>query len=87
MNTFEVKPSTNYDIIKPLFVEYSQIKGAEGCFVSFEKEFSFLHHPPTFGTHCEKRGLPTECADAEYINVYYDAPKITPPTFFQISTQ
>ena len=42
MNTFEVKPSTNYDIIKSLFVEYSQIKGAEGCFVSFEKELADL---------------------------------------------
>ena len=42
MNTFEVKPSTNYDIIKTLFVEYSQIKGAEGCFVSFEKELADL---------------------------------------------
>ena len=42
MKTFEVKPSTNYDIIKPLFVEYSQIKGAEGCFVSFEKELADL---------------------------------------------
>ena len=42
MKTFEVKPSTNYDIIKSLFVEYSQIKGAEGCFVSFEKELADL---------------------------------------------
>ena len=42
MNTFEVKPSTNYAIIKSLFVEYSHIKGAEGCFVSFEKELADL---------------------------------------------
>ena len=28
--------------------------------------------------YCEKRGLPTECADAEYINVYYDDPETTP---------
>ena len=42
MTNFEVKPSTNYEIIKSLFVEYSQIKGAEGCFVSFEKELADL---------------------------------------------
>ena len=42
MTNFEVKPSTNYEIIKTLFVEYSQIKGAEGCFVSFEKELADL---------------------------------------------
>ncbi|MBR4266561.1 MAG: GNAT family N-acetyltransferase [Bacteroidales bacterium] len=42
MKNFEVKTSTDYDIIKSLFVEYSQIKGAEGCFVSFEKELADL---------------------------------------------
>ena len=42
MKTFEVKPSSDYSIIKSLFVEYSQIKGAEGCFVSFEKELADL---------------------------------------------
>ncbi|MBE6340564.1 MAG: GNAT family N-acetyltransferase [Bacteroidales bacterium] len=42
MTHFEVTTSTNYDIIKTLFVEYSKIKGAEGCFVSFEKELADL---------------------------------------------
>ena len=42
MKNFEVTTSTDYDIIKTLFVEYSQIKGAEGCFVSFEKELADL---------------------------------------------
>ena len=42
MKNFEVTISTDYDIIKTLFVEYSQIKGAEGCFVSFEKELADL---------------------------------------------
>ena len=37
---FEVKNSDDYTIIKELFSEYSQIKGTEGCFVSFDKEFT-----------------------------------------------
>lgn len=39
---FKVKESKDYEVIKGLFKEYSQIKGAEGCFVSFEKELSDL---------------------------------------------
>ena len=39
---FEVKNSDDYTIIKELFSEYSQIKGAEGCFVSFDKELADL---------------------------------------------
>ncbi|MBQ3634848.1 MAG: GNAT family N-acetyltransferase [Bacteroidales bacterium] len=42
MNNLEIKESTDYEVIKALFVEYSQIKGAEGCFVSFEKELADL---------------------------------------------
>ena len=38
----EVKCSEDYSTIKELFVEYSQIKGAEGCFVSFDKELADL---------------------------------------------
>lgn len=38
----EVKCSTEYTVIKNLFTEYSQIKGAEGCFVSFDKELADL---------------------------------------------
>ena len=39
---FEVKNSDDYTIIKELFSEYSQIKGAEGCFVSFDKKLADL---------------------------------------------
>lgn len=39
---FKVKESKDYEVIKDLFKEYSQIKGAEGCFVSFDKEISDL---------------------------------------------
>ena len=38
----EVTRSDDYSVIKNLFIEYSQIKGAEGCFVSFEKELADL---------------------------------------------
>ena len=39
---FETKECTNPDIVKELFVEYSHIKGAENCFVSFDKELNDL---------------------------------------------
>ena len=39
---FETRECTNLDIVKELFVEYSHIKGAEGCFVSFDKELNDL---------------------------------------------
>ena len=39
---FETKKCTNPDIVKELFVEYSHIKGAESCFVSFDKELNDL---------------------------------------------
>ena len=39
---FKVKESKDYEVIKDLFKEYSKIKGAEGCFVSFDKEISDL---------------------------------------------
>ena len=42
MSTFKVTESNDYETIKSLFVDYSQIKGAEGCFVSFEKELADL---------------------------------------------
>ena len=38
----EIKCSEDYSTIKDLFVEYSGIKGAEGCFVSFDKELADL---------------------------------------------
>ena len=40
---FSVKECTNLEEIKALFIEYSQIKGAEGCFVSFDKELADLN--------------------------------------------
>ena len=39
---FEVKACNNTEIIKELFVEYSNIRGAESCFVSFDKELADL---------------------------------------------
>ena len=39
---FETKECTNPDIVKEFFVEYSHIKGAESCFVSFDKELNDL---------------------------------------------
>ena len=42
MADFKVTECKDYDVVKELFVEYSKIKGAEGCFVSFDKEISDL---------------------------------------------
>ena len=39
---FEVKECSDLEVIKDLFVEYSHIKGAESCFVSFDKELNDL---------------------------------------------
>ena len=42
MGVFEVKECNDTEVVKKLFTEYSQIKGAESCFVSFDKELSDL---------------------------------------------
>ena len=42
MGTFEVKDSNDTEVVKALFKDYSQIKGAESCFVSFDKELADL---------------------------------------------
>ena len=42
MEVFEVKECNDTEVVKKLFTEYSQIKGAESCFVSFDKELSDL---------------------------------------------
>ena len=39
---FEVRECGDLTDIKNLFVEYSQLKGAESCFVSFDRELSDL---------------------------------------------
>ena len=39
---FKVKEYSDIEVIKSLFVEYSHIKGAESCFVSFDKELNDL---------------------------------------------
>ncbi len=39
---FTVRECSDTEVIKPLFVEYSHIKGAESCFVSFDKELNDL---------------------------------------------
>lgn len=38
--SFKVKECSDIEVIKALFVEYSHIKGAESCFVSFDKELN-----------------------------------------------
>ena len=42
MDSFVVKECNDTTVIKALFTEYSQIKGAESCFVSFDKELADL---------------------------------------------
>ena len=42
MADFEVRECKNTGVVKELFKEYSQIKGAESCFVSFDKELADL---------------------------------------------
>lgn len=41
-NQFTVNECNDLTVIRELFLEYSQIKGAESCFVSFENEISNL---------------------------------------------
>ena len=40
--SFKVKECSDIEVIKALFIEYSHIKGAESCFVSFDKELNDL---------------------------------------------
>lgn len=42
MNDFTVRECYEPEVVKNLFLEYSQIKGAESCFVSFDKELNDL---------------------------------------------
>jgi N-acetylglutamate synthase-like GNAT family acetyltransferase len=42
LGIFEVKECNDTEVVKELFKEYSQIKGAESCFVSFDKELANL---------------------------------------------
>ncbi len=42
MGKFEVRECSDTEVVKKLFKEYSQIKGAESCFVSFDKELADL---------------------------------------------
>ncbi len=42
MENFEVKTCEDYEVAKALFMEYSKIKGAESCFVSFDREIADL---------------------------------------------
>ena len=43
MSGFIVKECDDTEVVKPLFLEYSKIKGAESCFVSFDKEIADLN--------------------------------------------
>ena len=40
--SFKVNECSDIEVIKALFTEYSHIKGAESCFVSFDKELNDL---------------------------------------------
>ena len=40
--SFKVREWSDAETVKELFVEYSHIKGAESCFVSFDKELNDL---------------------------------------------
>jgi GNAT superfamily N-acetyltransferase len=40
--SFTVREWSDAETVRELFVEYSHIKGAEGCFVSFDKELNDL---------------------------------------------
>jgi len=42
MAVFDVRECQDTEIVKTLFKEYSEIKGAESCFVSFDKELADL---------------------------------------------
>ena len=42
MSEFVVSESNEFGIIRELFLEYSKIKGAESCFVSFGNELDHL---------------------------------------------
>lgn len=42
MSEFNVGVCKDNEVIKEIFKEYSQIKGAESCFVSFDKELADL---------------------------------------------
>ena len=39
---FEIKDCEDYEVAKKLIREYSEIKGAESCFVSLDKELADL---------------------------------------------
>ncbi len=40
--SLSIKECSDPELVKALFVEYSHIKGAESCFVSFDKELNDL---------------------------------------------
>ena len=42
MSEFNVGVCKDNEVIKEIFKEYSQIKGAESCFISFDKELADL---------------------------------------------
>ncbi len=42
MGTFSVKECSDHGLVRELFQEYAAMKGAESCFLSFEKEISDL---------------------------------------------
>jgi GNAT superfamily N-acetyltransferase len=63
MEKFEVRECKETEVVKKLFLEYSQIKGAEGCFVSFDKELADLEAFYSGGALLVgyEAGLPVSC--------------------------
>ncbi len=70
MSDFIVKDCSNPEIVKPLFLEYSQIKGAESCFVSFDKEIADLNEYYKGGALLVgyKKNKPVSCVALKKIN-------------------
>ena len=67
---FEVKECSDPEVIKELFVEYSHIKGAESCFVSFDKELNDLAGYYSGGSIMVgyEEGKPIACVAVRKIN-------------------
>ena len=63
MEKFEVRECKETEVVKKLFREYSQIKGAEGCFVSFDRELADLEAFYSGGALLVgyEAGLPVAC--------------------------
>ena len=70
MEHFEVKDCKDIEAVKTLFLEYSQIKGAESCFVSFDKELADLEAFYSGGALLVgyEEGMPIACIALKKVN-------------------